>query len=198
MQDIWVPLHSIHSRSTLFRKLHHRPTLDIATSATTPLKTSSCDVLFKILLGILGYWTLSIWDLFEVGTPTRPPRCRPCQTLCSYARRSGCLFTSFDQNHNLVFSLFWSIKPAMLSASMLRDYSTSASSTPSWFPRRTDLIGKPDSHHVVTRLTFSSSFLDHHAGHPSRHDARILLMSASLMPSKSFHRRFDLLESCFL
>jgi hypothetical protein len=27
-------------------------------------------------------------------------------------------------------SLFWSIKPAMLSASMLGDYSTSASSTP--------------------------------------------------------------------
>jgi hypothetical protein len=101
-----VSLHSIHSRSTLFRKLHHRPTLDITTSATTPLKTSSCDMLFKILLGILGYWTLSIWDLFEVGTPTRPPRCRPCQTLCSYARRSGCLFTSFDQNHNLVFFSF--------------------------------------------------------------------------------------------
>jgi hypothetical protein len=37
-------------------------------------------------------------------------------------------------------SLFWSIKPAMLSASMLEDYSTSASSTPSCFPRRTDLI----------------------------------------------------------
>jgi hypothetical protein len=37
-------------------------------------------------------------------------------------------------------SLFWSIKPAMLSASMLKDYSTSASSTPSCFPRRTDLI----------------------------------------------------------
>jgi hypothetical protein len=40
-------------------------------------------------------------------------------------------------------SLFWSIKPAMLSASMLGDYSTSASSTPSCFPRRTDLLGNP-------------------------------------------------------
>jgi hypothetical protein len=38
-------------------------------------------------------------------------------------------------------SLFWSIKPAMLSASMLGDYSTSVSSTPSCFPRRTDLLG---------------------------------------------------------
>jgi hypothetical protein len=85
----------------------------------------------------------------------------------------------------------------MLTASMLGDYSMSASSTPSCFPRRTDLIGKPVSHHVVTRPTFSS-FLDHHTGHPARHDARILLMSASSMPSEFFHRRFDLLEACFL
>jgi hypothetical protein len=86
----------------------------------------------------------------------------------------------------------------MLSASMLGDYSMSASSTPSCFPRRTDLIGKPVSHHVVTRPTFSSSLLDHQTGHPTRHDARILLMSASLMPSDFFHRRFDLLEARFL
>jgi hypothetical protein len=85
----------------------------------------------------------------------------------------------------------------MLSASMLGDYSTSASSTPSCFPRRTDLIGKPVSHHVVARPTFISSFLDHHASHPACHDARILLMSASSMPSEFFHRRFDLLEACF-
>jgi hypothetical protein len=38
-------------------------------------------------------------------------------------------------------SLFLSIKPAMLSASMLGDYSMRASSTPSCFPRRTDLSG---------------------------------------------------------
>jgi hypothetical protein len=37
-------------------------------------------------------------------------------------------------------------------------------------------VGKPVSHHVVTRPTFSSSsFLDHHTGHPARYDARILL-----------------------
>jgi hypothetical protein len=60
-------------------------------------------------------------------------------------------------------------------------------------------VEKPVSHHVATRSTFfSSSFLDHHTGHPARHDARILLMSASLMPSKFFHRRFDLLEARFL
>jgi hypothetical protein len=45
---------------------------------------------------------------------------------------------------------------------------------------------------------FFSSFLDHHTGHPTCHDARILLMSASSMPSEFFHRRFDLLEACFL
>jgi hypothetical protein len=66
-------------------------------------------------------------------------------------------------------------------------------------------VEEPVSHHVFTRPTFitrptfsSSSFLDHHIGRPARHDARILLMSASSMPSKSFHRRFDLLEVCLL
>jgi hypothetical protein len=47
----------------------------------------------------------------------------------------------FDQDHALVFLLFWSIKPAMLSASMLGDYSMSASSTPSCFLHRIDLLG---------------------------------------------------------
>jgi hypothetical protein len=38
-------------------------------------------------------------------------------------------------------SLSWSIKPAMMSASILGDYSMSASSTPSCFVR--DLLGNP-------------------------------------------------------
>jgi hypothetical protein len=41
------------------------------------------------------------------------------------------------------FSSFLSIKPSMMSASMLRDYSTSVSLMPSCFPRRIDLLGNP-------------------------------------------------------
>jgi hypothetical protein len=41
------------------------------------------------------------------------------------------------------FSSLWSIKPAMLPTSILGDYSTSASSTSSCFPRHTDLLGNP-------------------------------------------------------
>jgi hypothetical protein len=37
-----------------------------------------------------------------------------------------------------------------------------------------------------TYFFFSSSFLDHHADHPTRHDTRIVLMSASSMPSGFF------------
>jgi hypothetical protein len=72
------------------------------------------------------------------------------------------------------FFYFWSIKPAMLRASMLGDYSTSASLTPSCFPHRTDLSGNP---FLITLLLdlLSLSFLDHHTGHPICHDARILL-----------------------
>jgi hypothetical protein len=79
----------------------------------------------------------------------------------------------------------------MLPSSMLGDYSTSASSTPSCFSRRTDLLGHLFLITSLLDLLFSLLlFLDHHIGHPARHDARILLMSASSMPSKFFHRRF--------
>jgi hypothetical protein len=104
----------------------------------TSLLTSSCDAPFKILLGILGYWTSSIWDLFEVGRPTRPPRGRPCQTPCSFARKPVCLYTSMKTFTK--FSSFLSIKLAILPASMLGDYSTSVSSTPFCFPCRIDLL----------------------------------------------------------
>jgi hypothetical protein len=87
----------------------------------------------------------------------------------------------------------------MLSASMLGDYSTSASSTPSCFLRRTDLLGNLFLITSLLDLPFLLfSFLDHHTGHLACHDARILLMSASSMPSEFFHRRFDLLEARFL
>jgi hypothetical protein len=54
----------------------------------------------------------------------------------------------------------------MLPASMLGDYSASASSTPSCFPRRTDLLGNL---FPITSLLdlhyFFLFFLDHHTGH---------------------------------
>jgi hypothetical protein len=82
-----------------------------------------------------------------------------------------CLIKTMTQ----FFISFWSIKPAMLSASMLGDYSKSASSAPSYFPRRTDLLGNPFLIMSLLDLLFLFSFLDHHSGHPACHDARILL-----------------------
>jgi hypothetical protein len=55
-------------------------------------------------------------------------------------------------------SLFWSIKPAMLPASMLGDYSTSASSTPPCFLCRTDLLGNPFPITSLLDLLFLLSF----------------------------------------
>jgi hypothetical protein len=76
----------------------------------------------------------------------------------------------------------------MLSASMLGDYSTSAPSTPSCYARRTDLLGNLFLITSLLDLLFLLFFfLDHHTGNPAPpHDARILLMSASSMPSKFF------------
>jgi hypothetical protein len=67
------------------------------------------------------------------------------------------------------FSSLLSIKP------MFRDYSTSASSTTSCFPRRTDLLGNMFLiMSLLDLLFFFLSLLDHHTGHPACHDARIL------------------------
>jgi hypothetical protein len=64
----------------------------------------------------------------------------------------------------------------MLPASMLGDYSMSASSTPSCFPHRTDLLGNQFLITSLLDLLFLLfSFLDHHTGHPAHHDAQILL-----------------------
>jgi hypothetical protein len=64
----------------------------------------------------------------------------------------------------------------MLSASMLGDYSMSASSTPSCFLRRTDLLRNLFLLTSLLDILFSSlSFFDHHPSHPARYDARILL-----------------------
>jgi hypothetical protein len=85
----------------------------------------------------------------------------------------------------------------MLTASMLRDYSMSASSTPSCFPRRTDLLGNP---FLITSLLDLLFLLLFWTIIPTILPATMLgyySMSASLMPSQFFHRRFDLLEVCF-
>jgi hypothetical protein len=63
----------------------------------------------------------------------------------------------------------------MLPTSMLGDYSTSASLMPSYFLRRTDLLGNPFLTSLLDLLFLLFSFLDHHTSHPARHDARILL-----------------------
>jgi hypothetical protein len=160
---------------------------------------SSFHIPSKSLLGILGYWALMVGGLFEVGTPTRPPRGRPCQTLCSHAWRSGCFYTSFHQDHDLVFLLFLEHQISHAVCFNARGLLYECVYDALLFSSSYRPVGKSVSHHVVTLLTFfSSSFLDHHTGRSARHDARILLMSASSMPSECFHRRFDLLEARFL
>jgi hypothetical protein len=161
----------------------------------TSSKTSSRDAPFKVLLGILGYWTLLIWGLFEVGTPTRPPWGRPCQNLCSNARRSGRLYTLFDQEHDLVF-FFFEHQTSHVVCFNTRGVLYECVFDTLLFSSSYRPVGKPVSHHVVTRPTFSSLFFfwiilailsATMLGYYS--------MSASSMPSEFFRRRFDLLKS---
>jgi hypothetical protein len=97
------------------------------------------------------------------------------------------------------FASLLSIKPAMLPASMLGDYSTSASSPPSCFLHRIDLLGNPFLITSLLDLPFLLFFFWNII--PAILPAMMLgyySMSASSMPSVFFHRRFDLLEACFL
>jgi hypothetical protein len=87
----------------------------------------------------------------------------------------------------------------MLSASMLGDYSTSASSTPSCFLRRTDLLGNPFL--ITSLLDLLSLPFIFWIIRPVILPATMLgyySMSAPLVPSEFFHSCFDLLEVCFL
>jgi hypothetical protein len=107
------------------------------------------------------------------------------------ARRSGCLYTLFDQDHDSVFFSSWSIKPAMLSASMLGDYSTSASSTPSWFSHHTDLLENLSL--ITSLLDLFFLLFPFWIIIPAFLPATMLgyySMSASLMPSEIFSSSF--------
>jgi hypothetical protein len=98
-----------------------------------------------------------------------------------------------------IFLSFLSIKPAMLSASMLKDYSTSASSTPYCFPRRIDLLG--NLFLITSLLNLLFILFSFWVIIPAILPATMLgyySMCASSTPSEFFHRRFDLLEAYFL
>jgi uncharacterized membrane protein len=86
----------------------------------------------------------------------------------------------------------------MLPASMLGGYSKSASSTPSCFIRRTDLLVNPFLITSLLDLLFLPflSWIIILAILPAT-TLGCYSMSASSMPSEIFHRRFDLLEACF-
>jgi hypothetical protein len=77
----------------------------------------------------------------------------------------------------LFFFSFLSIKPVMLSASMLGDYSLRRSLV---FLRYTDLLENLFLIMSLLNLLFLLSFLDHHTGHPACHDAQILLYECTL------------------
>jgi hypothetical protein len=98
------------------------------------------------------------------------------------------------------FSSLFEHQTVMLPASMLGDYSTSASSTPSCFLRRTDLLGNLFLSMSLLDLLFSS--LSHFwIIVPAILPATMLgyySTSTSSMPSEFFHRRLDLLEVSFL
>jgi hypothetical protein len=93
----------------------------------------------------------------------------------------------FNQDHDLVFLLFLEHQTSHVVCFNARGLLYECVFDALLFSSSYRPDGKPISHHVVTRPTFSSLlFLDHHTGHPARHDAQILLMSASSMPSEFF------------
>jgi hypothetical protein len=85
----------------------------------------------------------------------------------------------FDQDHDPVFFSFLSIKPAMLPALMLGDYSMKASLMPFVFFAIQACWETCFSSSRYSTFSFSS-FLDHHTSHHACHDAWILLYECVL------------------
>jgi hypothetical protein len=147
---------------------------------------SSFDTPFKTLLGILGYWALlfeassrsaHLQGLFEVG---------PARLLGAMLGDLGASTLHLIKTMTQFSSLFGaSNQPRCL---------LQCSGTTLRVRLRCPLVFLvvPACWEIFfsscrySTYFFFSSFLDHHTGHPARHDARIVHMSASSMPSEFF------------
>jgi hypothetical protein len=130
----------------------------------------------------------------------QPPWGRPCQTPCCHAQGSGCLYTSFDQDHDSVFfSLFehQTSHAAYFNARGLL-YECVFDTLLFYSSYQPCLETRFSSRHYSTYFFFFFLFW---IIIPAILPATMLgyySMSASSMPFEYFHRRFDLLEVCFL
>jgi hypothetical protein len=135
MQDIWVSLHSIRSRINRF----------LASSSTNP---RHCNFSYDV---INDFFVQRVFISSDTGHHQLEaflrsahlqglPEVGPARLLAAMLRDlSASILRSIKTMTQ--FSSLLSIKPAMLPASMRGDYSMSASSTPSCFPRHTDMLG---------------------------------------------------------
>jgi hypothetical protein len=123
MQDMWMSLHSIRSGSTFSYGFlidcfnHYRRTF-MCHAFQDPTGYP------RILGNIASSRLARLQGLLEVGL---------ARLLAAMLGDLGVSTLCFDQDHDSVFFSFLSIKPAMLHTSMLGDYSTRASLTPSCF-----------------------------------------------------------------
>jgi hypothetical protein len=123
----------------------------------------------------------------------------PARLLATMLRRSGCLYTSFDQDHALVFLLFLEHQTSHDACFNARELLYECVFDALLFSSSYRPVEKSVSHHVVTLPTFSSfSFLIIILAILPATMLGYYSMSASSMHSEFFHRRFDLLEACFL
>jgi hypothetical protein len=86
-------------------------------------------------------------SLLEVG---------PARLLAAMLRRFGCLCTSFDQDHALVFLLFLEHQTSHAACFNARGLLYECVFDALLFSSPYRPVGKPVSHHVVTRPSFSS------------------------------------------
>jgi hypothetical protein len=129
-----VSLHSTRSISTFFYGFivdRSTTTEDLFSQRTSQDLAGNARILVISIIETSSRLAC-LQDLLEVG---------PARLLAAILRDLGVSTHRFDQDHDSVFFSSLIIKPAMPPASMLGDYSTRASSTPSWSLRRTDLLG---------------------------------------------------------
>jgi hypothetical protein len=137
--------------------------------------------LSKIMLDILRYWTSSTWDLFEDDMPTRPPEVGPARLLVAMLGGLGVSTLRSIKTMTQFSSFFWaSNRPCCLLQCSGTTLRVRLRRPLVFFVVPTCRETCFSSHRYSTYSFFSSSPLDHHTGHPARHDARILLYECIL------------------
>jgi hypothetical protein len=134
-----------------WRPHRRRPFRTCSSPAQTPVKPQPAPT---ILSQDLVHTTFSITHHTRKQPSTGPRTTHGPETPCSYAQRSGCLYTSFNQDHDSMFFSFLEQKTTHAVCFNARGLLYECVFDTLLFFSSYRPVGKPISHHVLTQPSF--------------------------------------------